>query len=196
MLKLKTLNNALLVGIILINSYLIVVPFYPKLYLWWQIRIEHRQHKLETFVKEAKKPSSGKTSFKVPQGEWLVIPKIALNTPIFEGPTVATANRGAWHLPNSAVPGSSNTIIAGHRFTYTQPKGIFYNLDKLAAGDKITVFWNGKAYFYTVSDSKVVSPADVSVEQSSGTEKLTLYTCTPLWSAKNRLIVIAVRSEK
>lgn len=193
MLKLKTANNFLLAAIVIINTYLILAPFYPKAYLWWQLHVNHQGQKLEKVVASAKaKPRRPPDQART--GEWLVIPKIALDTPIFEGPTVATANKGVWHRPKSAKPGNSNTVLAGHRFTYTQPKGIFYNLDKLATGDRIALFWNGMTYTYTVHNTKVVPPSDTDIEQPTATETLTLYTCTPLWSAKNRLVVTAVRS--
>lgn len=188
-------NNILLALIIFINSYLILAPLYPKAYLWWQLRIGHRQEQLEKVVHEASSKPSKKST--VRQGEWLVIPKIAIDTQVFEGPTIATANKGIWHRPKTSSPDkNSNTVLVGHRFTYTQPKGIFYNLDKLAIGDEMALFWNGKAYKYKVSDVKVVPPDDVHVEDPSDDAKLTLYTCTPLWSAKNRLVITALRSDQ
>lgn len=192
--RLYKINNLLLVLIILINGYLILAPFYPKVYLWWQLHANHQQQKLEKVIR-SNKPSKTKPAPAPRQGEWLVIPKIALDTQIYEGPNIYTANKGVWHRPQSSSPDKySNTVLVGHRFTYTEPKGIFYNLDKLAVNDTLALFWNGKEYAYKVTDVKVVSPTETEVEAPSKDSRLTIYTCTPLWSAKNRLVITAERS--
>ena len=193
--KLSKINNLLLIAIVLINSYLIVAPLYPKAYLWWQIHVNHQQQKLEKVIKSGK-PSKTKPVEVARTGEWIIIPKIALDTQIYEGPNISTANKGVWHRPKSSSPDQgSNTVLVGHRFTYTQPKGIFYNLDKLTVGDPLALFWNGKEYSYKISDIKVVPPEDVDIESATNSDRLTIYTCTPLWSAKNRLVITAERSQ-
>lgn len=193
MLKLSRINNTLVALIILINGYLVFAPLYPHFNLWWEQR-HHQQQKLTEVIRSRKSPSN--TSRPIPAGEWLTIPKIALNTQIFEGPNIYTANKGVWHRPQSSSPtAGGNTVLAGHRFTYTNPEGIFYNLDKIAVGDTIALAWNGKQYTYTVSETRVVPPSDVSVEAPTNDNRLTLYTCTPLWSPKNRLVIIALRSD-
>jgi sortase A len=194
-ISLSRINTLLVVVIIAINTYLIAAPFYPQLQYWWKIHINHQQQKLEKIVHSSSDGRGHTSSTPIPAGEWLVIPKLAMNTPIFEGPTIYTANKGVWHRPQSSDPEhDSNTVLVGHRFTYTNPTGVFYNLDKLTVGDSIGLFWNGKKYTYTVSATKVVPPTDVDVEAPTSDTRLTLYTCTPLWSAKNRLVITATRS--
>ncbi|MDB5164548.1 MAG: putative sortase family protein [Candidatus Saccharibacteria bacterium] len=193
MLTLSRINTGLVILIIAINGYLLVTPFYPRLHLWWETHVNHQQQQLENVVKTHQSPT--KSSPPVPAGEWLVIPKLALHTPIFEGQNIYTANKGVWHRPQSSNPETdSNTVLVGHRFTYTNPTGIFYSLDKLTTGDQIALWWNGKQYTYTVSQTRIVPPTELSVEAPSTDARLTLYTCTPLWSAKNRLVVTATRN--
>lgn len=81
-------------------------------------------------------------------------------------------------------------MLVGHRFTY-DGNGVFYHLDKLKVGDQLAVFWEGKKYQYTVTETKVVPATATEVEDQTQDPQLTLYTCTPLWSAKDRLVVIA-----
>jgi sortase A len=193
-MKLRKINNILMALIVLINLFLITAPLYPKVYLWWQLHVDHRKQKLERLVK-ASKPSKGHSPApQMPEGERLIIPKIAIDASIVEGSTIAAANSGVWHRPHSSSPNEGgNTVLAGHRFTYTDPRGIFYSLDKLSKGDTVAVWWGRQEYTYEVSDTKVVPPTDTSVEDPSTDKRLTLYTCTPLWSAKNRLVVTALR---
>jgi sortase A len=128
-------------------------------------------------------------------GNRLVIPTMLLNAPINEGTQTAALSKGLWRIPSSSTPNKGgNTVIAGHRFTYTNPEGAFYNLDKVRVGDEIGVFWQSNRYLYTVTDTEVVPPTDVSIQSPSSNSELTLYTCTPLWLPKNRLVVIATET--
>jgi len=58
-------------------------------------------------------------------------------------------------------------------------------------GDELGIYWQGKIYTYKVNAIRVVEPTEISVESPSDSPKLTLYTCTPLWSAKQRLVIEA-----
>jgi LPXTG-site transpeptidase (sortase) family protein len=60
-----------------------------------------------------------------------------------------------------------NTVIAGHRFTYTNPHGILYYLDKVQVGDDIGVYWDNTRYLYKVSEVKVVEPTAVQIEDNT-----------------------------
>jgi sortase A len=55
--------------------------------------------------------------------------------------------------------------------------------------------WEGKPYRYMVKNILVVSPSQINIEEPTGENILTLYTCTPLWSAKDRLVIQAVQEE-
>jgi len=81
--------------------------------------------------------------------------------------------------------------MVGHRFQYTTGPNTFYLLDKLSIGDEISVYWNKIKYRYSVSHISIVEPTQLEIEAATDYPILTLYTCTPLWTAKNRLVVVA-----
>ncbi len=120
----------------------------------------------------------------------LSIPRIGLLDAIVEGVGEAQLEQGPGHYPGTALPGEpGNVAIAGHRTTYAHP---FYNLDALTPGDPIYILTPQGLFHYTVTESQVVSPTDVTVlETVPGQNTLTLTTCTPRYSAAQRLIVTA-----
>lgn len=185
-------NNCLLVLIILINGYIVAAPFIPILNFWWNEHFNHTSQQLAENLHTSTTPTSGKPAAKPPQTNRLIVPSMQLNTQIYEGPDMRTLNKGIWHRPGTSSPAKGgNTVIAGHRFTWTDPKGIFYYLNKVKKGDEIGVWWQQKRYLYRVTTIKVVPPTEVSVENNTANARLTLYTCTPLWSPHQRLVVVA-----
>lgn len=182
----RRVNNVLLVLIILINAYTISAPFLPKVQWWWQSQHSQAHQQL---VQQAKRAPTKHVANHV------VIPDMLLNKPIYDGPVADTykiLHKGIWRWPTTSQPGQpGNTVLIGHRFTYTQPKGVFYYLDKVHVGSTITIFWNDKKYIYKVATVKVVPNTDISIEQQTKDTRLTIYTCTPLWHPVNRLVVIA-----
>ena len=85
-------------------------------------------------------------------------------------------------------------MLVGHRFTY-DGAAVFYSLDKLKAGDDAYLVHNQKIYRFVVTSSAIVPPTATEVEAPSNEAKLTLYTCTPLVTAKNRLVYTAELKE-
>jgi len=121
----------------------------------------------------------------------LIIPKIGVKIPIIEGTTESVLNSGAWRLPETSTPDQGgNTAIAGHRWKYRPPsEKTFYLLDKLEIGDTFKIIWDGKDYNYKIIGVSVVLPTDVWVLNPTQKSVVTLITCTPLFSTKNRLVV-------
>jgi len=184
--KLARVNTILLIAIVLINGYIIVLPLLPGLFFSAAGRNSVTHSALEAKVQ------AGVALQNNTQENRLVIPSMLLDEPINDGHTIATLRKGLWRRPQTSTPGDGgNTVIVGHRFTYTQPQGTLYHLDKVQVGDPIGITWNGKSYVYTVRETKVVSPNDTSVEAPTTAPTLTIYTCTPLWLPKDRLVVIA-----
>ena len=186
MVKLSRVNSILLMLIIAINAYIIVAPFAPNLWYWWQknhgsqaAQLSDRIHKAQTDEKSTQNK--------------LIIPSMLLDQPVLEGhDTYAILNKGIWRWPDGSTPDrDGNTTLIGHRFTYTNPRGVFYFLNKVRVGDRLGVSWQGKLYRYKVHTIKVVPPSDTSILESTKEPSLTLYTCTPLWSPKDRLVVVA-----
>jgi len=184
----KKINNVLLGLIILINGYVIAGPFVPAIIFHAQSHSarEQLQRKLDT-------NAAARTSSLGSNG--LLIPSMLLDQPILEG-TVANQykvlNQGIWRWPRGSTPDrGGNTVLIGHRFTYTNPHGVFYFLNKVKIGDDIGVIWNRTSYTYKVANITEVPPTDTTIESPSSSAKLTLFTCTPLWLPKDRLVVVA-----
>lgn len=118
-----------------------------------------------------------------------------LNQPVLEGPIAQqykVLNNGIWRFPRSSTPDKGgNTVLIGHRFTYTNPRGVFYFLNKVKVNDEIGVWWNNKQYSYKVVNIAEVRPTDTAIEANTTNPELTLFTCTPLWLPKDRLVVVA-----
>lgn len=121
----------------------------------------------------------------------LIIPKIGVKIPIVEGKDESTLNRGAWRLPETSTPDKgSNTAITGHRWLYRPPsEKTFYLLDKLEKDDVFFVYWEGKRYNYRVISKTIVAPTAIEVLEATDNSIVTLLTCHPLFSTKQRLIV-------
>jgi sortase A len=126
-------------------------------------------------------------------GNTIIIPKINVRAAIVEAPDERGLERGAWRMPDTARPGEvGNAVITAHRFKYLPPNNkTFYNLNKLTPGDVIAVVWEGERLLYEVSEVKVVDESEVSILEQDTGEQLTLFTCHPLFSTKERFVVIA-----
>lgn len=119
------------------------------------------------------------------------IKKIKVNEPIVLGVSKANLRAGIGHIPGTAAPGQAgNCALAGHR-NYAFKK-LFSRLDELKAGDEIRITTKKEDLTYKVTETKVVTPDDVSVLKGSKDKSIiTLITCTPKYVASHRLIVTA-----
>ena len=113
---------------------------------------------------------------------------------VVDGVSVSDLQRGPGHYPGSAMPGEDgNFAVAGHRVTYGRP---FFDLDEIRAGDEVRV-WDrdGDHFVYEVTGTEVVGPRDSWVldsdPQGTGEPTLTLTTCNPRFSLRERLIMFA-----
>jgi len=117
------------------------------------------------------------------------VPSLDLEAVVFEGVSSATLAKGPGHMPGTPIPGQpGNSVISGHRTTYGRP---FYDFDLLAAGDRIEVETSIGLHVYEVRESFVVAPTDVWVTDNKSGAWLTLTTCHPRFSARERLIITA-----
>lgn len=120
------------------------------------------------------------------------IPKIELledGWNVVEGVSSSDLRNGAGHMPETALPGQpGNAVIAGHRTTWGQP---FHDLDDLDPGDRIEVDTALGTHIYEVRESRVVKPTDVWVADPREGAWLTLTTCHPKLSARQRLVISA-----
>ncbi|WKZ31345.1 MAG: class E sortase [Candidatus Dojkabacteria bacterium] len=198
-----TLTNIALALIVIISLYLILAPLAPSLnyYLNSLTGKEYDNRANDDGGEEQGRDYQLSLKGKNQQSDYykddiVLIPSIGVDMDIVEGTTDKALDKGAWIRPNGSTPNKgSNTILTAHRFSYLDGGRSFYHLDKVQAGDEIIVYWKGDRYRYIAKDSKVVRPSAVEVEDSSSEPILTLYTCTPLWTAANRLVITAVPDE-
>ena len=116
---------------------------------------------------------------------------------VVEGTSVADLKNGPGHIPGTALPGDlGNVVVSGHRTTYGAP---FNRLDELTPGGEIVLETRTGWFTYTVREKSIVTPSSVEVTlpvpgdaTATPTKRLlTLTTCHPKFSAKQRLIVLA-----
>ena len=166
---------------------LLAYPMYTNLY---QGRL---QSKLAIqFNKDATKKAyvAGETAIGDPITK-ISIPAADLKpTVVVEGTGASALRAGAGHYPNTPLPGEEgNVAIAGHRTTYGKP---FANLDRLKVGDEIFLETPVGKYTYKVTkDPFPVANNDFTVISQTPGHTLTLTTCHPKGSARQRLIVKA-----
>jgi sortase A len=122
----------------------------------------------------------------------LEIPRMGLNRIVVEGATAGALTKGPGHFPETPLPGQlGNAAIAGHRTTHLHP---FLDIDKLQPGDQIFVTTFNGRYVYEVTGTEIVDPtdyADVIPTTDATKATLTLVSCTPRYSATNRIVVRA-----
>ena len=117
-------------------------------------------------------------------------PAIGLEATFVWGVGRSDLKKGPGWMPQTAFPGDpGNAVISGHRTTYGAP---FNRIDELSPGDRITVAVPGrKPAVYEVRETRIVKPGDVWVAMPTDGARLTLTTCHPEGSAKERLVVQA-----
>lgn len=119
----------------------------------------------------------------------LTVEKLGLSAVVFEGVDGDTLKKGPGHMPGTAVPGQpGNAVISGHRTTYGRP---FFDFDQLKPGDRIELETAIGVTVYEVRSTEIVEPTDVWVTEDRAGGWLTLTTCHPKFSARQRLIVFA-----
>lgn len=118
------------------------------------------------------------------------IPAISVDDIVVEGTSESALRAGAGHYPSTPLPGEEgNVAIAGHRTTFGKP---FANLDRLKKGDEVVLETPIGTHRYRLSeDPYVVEAGDWRPITQTAGSTLTLTTCNPKGSARQRLIVKA-----
>lgn len=183
--RLKTVNDGLTLFAALMAIYILLSPFLSAMTFWG------KQH---TGTVKALNNTISQKQYKhapYPLDDRLVVPSMALDEHIYGGDSEYILSKGVWRRPLTSTPDKGgNIVLIGHRFTYHN-SAVFYNLDKVKIGDNLAVYWNQKMYSYTVISVFVVTPDQITIEANTSKPMLTLYTCTPLWTSKQRLVVQA-----
>jgi len=186
----KAFNNILVGAVVLLGLYIAMAPFYPRFQLWAKNIFDTT----EGFAYQGRLAELSGSDIEPkqlpPEENTLLIPDIKLNEKVLEGENISVISDGSsWRLPNTSTPDAGgNTVIIGHRWSYSDP-ATFYNLDKMEVGDKFSVYWNKEEYVYEVFETKIVPPTRIEIEAPTEDARLTLYTCAPLWTATDRLVV-------
>lgn len=123
----------------------------------------------------------------------LEIPAIGRDDIVVPGVSLDDLKDGPGHYPDTPLPGQlGNASIAGHRTTYGAP---FINVDRLVAGDEIVAtLLNGDRFVYEVTFVEVVTASDywVVTTQNPDIAELTLTSCHPKYTARDRIVVHSV----
>lgn len=126
---------------------------------------------------------------------YIVIPKIDVNLPVFEGTDDDVLRQGVGHMTQTSYPlggESTHSVLTGHRGL---PNAVlFTDLDELAVGDCFYLHVLDEVLAYQVDQVRVVLPdetADLSI--IPGGDYCTLVTCTPYAINTHRLLVRGVR---
>lgn len=99
------------------------------------------------------------------------------------------------HYVDTQMPGElGNFALAGHRQSHGKP---FVAVDALETGDAIIVQTAQAWYVYRVTESYIVLPTQVEVlapvpnspDDEADVSSITLTTCHPLWSTRERWII-------
>lgn len=185
-INLRFFNNLLTVVVAILALYIIAAPYVPQ-FTWW---LKH-DSPVKTTLAPKESPAVTLPQVQKPvDGDKLFIPRLQMEETVYGG-GIGSLSKGVWHVPHTSTPDKGgNTVLVGHRFTYSG-QAVFYHLDKIERDDPITLHWQGKAYEYRVTEIKVVPASELSIEDNTEAPQLTIYTCTPLWSVKNRLVIIA-----
>ena len=119
----------------------------------------------------------------------LMIPKIGVDMPLYEGIRLSTLDLGPGHWPGTAMPGEvGNVVVGGHR---TSKHRVFRHIDDLVAGDQIIFQDANGEHIYIVNRVEIVNPTDVWIINPTETPTATLFACHPPGSTRQRIVVFA-----
>jgi len=127
----------------------------------------------------------------------LSIPQHGIEMPIYGGSNAGVLYSGAWRFPGTADPGQpGNAVLFGHRFLKLPPsKNTMFRLGEVEVGETFTVQWGEEQLTYRIVDRSVVAPDQLEIPLVEEKSVLTLITCNPVFSTRERLVIRAVLEE-
>ncbi|MGN0073789.1 MAG: class C sortase [Collinsella sp.] len=123
----------------------------------------------------------------------LTVDSMACEAPVYLGSSEQNMLNGAAVVAGTSAPlgePSSNCVIAAHRNMF------FKQIESLQAGDRVDLrtIWGG--YVYRVAEIRIIAPSDIkAVAVQEGKDLLTLVTCHPYGSNRQRIIAVCERDE-
>lgn len=122
------------------------------------------------------------------------IPKIGVDQVVREGVEQVVIDAGPAHWPGTAEFGAwGNVVLAGHRSTKTSP---FLRNGELVPGDEILLRDATGSYHYSVTAVEVVPATAMWIIDQHEGRTLTIFTCHPIGSSAQRLIVRAALTSR
>ena len=125
----------------------------------------------------------------------LEIPTMEMTMPVYLGASDAHLAAGAAVLGNTSAPiggNSTNCVIAGHRGW--RGADYFRYIDRLQAGDTVTLTNLWETLTYTVADIRIIQPHEVDkIKIQQGRDLLTLITCHPYASGGRQRYVVCCK---
>lgn len=179
--------SLLSVGLLVAAVAMLAYPFYTNFYA------NRTQDRLDRQMASPDIAQSYRER-KLQEGDALTrikIPALGVDTVVVEGTSASALRAGAGHYPSTPLPcDPGNVGIAGHRTTYGKP---FANVDRLKAGDEIILETPIGTCVYVVRGAPTIhSPRDWTVvDNDPSKSELTLTSCHPKGSAKQRIVVKA-----
>jgi LPXTG-site transpeptidase (sortase) family protein len=164
------------------------VMFYPQ-FTEWRYAWEQRMLADQAAVAAKGVKAGPQGGIPMPGGAVakVVIPAIGLDGFVLEGVESAQLDRAVGHYPETPLPGEKgNAGLAGHRTMFVHP---FRRLDELKAGDTIETWTATRHAVYKVVKTARVDPSNVGVIAPTDGFQITLTTCNPVGSARERLVV-------
>lgn len=135
---------------------------------------------------------------------YIVIPKINVEAPIafpsieekdLEKHILKLLENWVAHRPETQLPFQKwNFFILWHSSNYawvnSKFNNIFAKIDLLNLNDEVYVYYKWRKYTYWLKEKKVVNPDAIEVYGYMPWYNLSLMTCWPIWSVKQRMIWI------
>lgn len=117
------------------------------------------------------------------------VARMGVNMILVNGTDHDTLKKGPGRDLRTFMPGENRLVyIAGHRTTYLAP---FSHIDRLRAGDRVTIELPYATFIYSVTHHRIVQATDLSVLRSPRHELLELQACHPRFFATHRYIAYA-----
>lgn len=127
---------------------------------------------------------------------YLIIPKLDMKKPIYLDATYKHLDLGVAQVEGTSLPlggKSTRSVIAGHRGWWGDL--MFYNVEKLEAGDDIFIDGRSGLLKYKVTGQEIIDPSDwEKILPIEGRDMVTLLTCHPKRPPRpKRLLINAER---
>ena len=127
---------------------------------------------------------------------YLIIPKLDMKKPIYLDATYKHLDLGVAQVEGTSLPlggKSTRSVIAGHRGWWGDL--MFYNVEKLEAGDDIFIDGRSGLLKYKVTGQEIIDPSEwEKVLPIEGRDMVTLLTCHPKRPPRpKRLLINAER---